>query len=41
MKCARQGCDCPMGETPFEYEGKLYCCEKCATVCTDGACVCD
>jgi hypothetical protein len=40
MACARQGCGCPMGETPYEMDGKRYCCEKCAKECTDGDCRC-
>ena len=40
MECARQGCSCAVGAARYEHEGKTYCCEKCATVCTDGNCVC-
>lgn len=40
MECAREGCTCPMGEARVEVDGKVYCCEKCATVCTDGSCQC-
>ncbi len=40
MDCARQGCDCAVGEGRFELDGRVYCCEKCARVCSDGHCVC-
>ena len=40
MACAREGCDCTVGEARFEQDGKVYCCEKCAKVCTDGNCQC-
>ncbi len=40
MQCARAGCNCPMGEARFELDGRVYCCEKCARVCTDGNCQC-
>ena len=40
MSCARQGCDCTVGAARFEHEGRIYCCEKCAKVCTDGNCQC-
>lgn len=40
MKCARKGCNCPMGDKTYEYDGKTYCCEKCAKICRDGHCEC-
>ncbi len=40
MECAREGCGCPMGESRFEYEGRVYCCEKCATAGPDERCPC-
>ncbi len=40
MTCARQGCSCPMGESKYEADGAVYCCEKCAKICSDGNCVC-
>ena len=41
MECAREGCSCPMTEDRFELDDRSYCCEKCATVCTDGHCRCE
>jgi hypothetical protein len=29
-----------MGESGYEMDGRTYCCEKCAKVCTDGDCRC-
>lgn len=40
MDCAREGCSCTVGGNRFEQGGAVYCCEKCATVCTDGDCRC-
>ena len=28
-----------MGETQYEMDGQVYCCEKCAKECTDGNCI--
>ena len=41
MQCARKNCSCVLtpGKT-YEYDGKEYCCEKCAKECTDERCVC-
>ena len=40
MACARKGCSCTVGAARFELDGKTYCCEKCARVCTDDNCLC-
>lgn len=39
-KCATKVCKCAVGSKPYEYEGKLYCCETCAKECTVDKCVC-
>lgn len=40
MSCAREGCTCTVGTARYEVDGAVYCCEKCATTCTDNHCVC-
>jgi hypothetical protein len=41
MKCTRENCRCLIEPGKgVERDGNVYCCEKCATECTDDACVC-
>ncbi len=41
MKCAREGCECPMGDSRFELDGRTYCCEKCARQPAGASCQCN
>jgi hypothetical protein len=41
MDCQRPTCPCRVDEQHgFDWEGKRYCSETCATRCTDEECVC-
>lgn len=41
MNCARPNCPCRVSpDNRYVLEGKTYCCEKCARVCTDEHCEC-